>query len=97
MTYQISFDRRIDAERCCPKFGKILKALLFALLEPTDWLMALENEGDYTSRLAILEELKTMPFEAVWDHYCLEHKVPVGIDWLDELKEYEKEVQRKRR
>jgi len=75
----------------------ILKALLFALLEPTDWLMALENEGDYTSRLAILEELKTMPFEAVWDHYCLEHKVPVGIDWLDELKEYEKEVQRKRR
>jgi L-rhamnose isomerase len=75
----------------------ILKALLFALLEPTDWLMALENEGDYTSRLAILEELKTMPFEAVWDHYCLEHKVPVGIDWLDELKDYEKGVQRKRR
>ena len=74
----------------------ILKALLYALLEPTDKLMALENKGDYTARLALLEELKTMPFEAVWDHYCLEHKVPVGIDWLEELKVYEKRVQRKR-
>jgi L-rhamnose isomerase len=73
------------------------KALLFALLEPTDLLMALENKGDYTASLARLEELKTMPFEAVWDHYCLEHKVPVGIDWLDELKAYEKAVQSKRR
>lgn len=74
----------------------ILKALLCALLEPREELMAIENKGDYTARLAILEELKTMPFGAVWDHYCLTHDVPVGIDWLDELKGYEKEVQRKR-
>ena len=73
------------------------KALLFALLEPTDLLMSLENKGDYTARLAMLEELKTMPFEAVWDHYCLEHKVPVGIDWLDELGAYERSVQHKRK
>lgn len=75
----------------------IQKALLLALLEPTDLLMSFENKGDYTSRLAMLEELKTMPFEAVWDHYCLEHKVPVGLDWLDEMKAYEKAVQGKRR
>jgi L-rhamnose isomerase len=75
----------------------IQKALLFALLEPTDLLMSVENKGDYTSRLAMLEELKAMPFEAVWDHYCLEHNVPVGIDWLDDLKAYEKTVQGKRR
>jgi L-rhamnose isomerase len=75
----------------------ILKALLLALLEPTDWLMRLENEGDYTARLALLEELKTMPFEAVWDHYCLKNGVPVGMDWHDELKTYEKDVQLKRK
>jgi len=75
----------------------ILKALLLAILEPTDWLMRLENEGDYTARLALLEELKTMPFEAVWDHYCLKKGVPVGFDWYDELKVYEKNVQLKRK
>jgi L-rhamnose isomerase len=75
----------------------ILKALLFALLEPTDELRSLENRGDYTARLAVLEELKTMPFEAIWDHYCLMHRVPVGIDWLDEMKVYEKKVLRKRK
>jgi L-rhamnose isomerase len=75
----------------------ILKALLFALLEPTEELMSLENRGDYTARLAVLEELKTMPFEAVWDHYCLTHGSPVGIDWLEKLKGYEKEVLRMRK
>ena len=75
----------------------ILKALLCALLEPTDELRSLENSGDYTARLAVLEELKTMPFGAVWDHYCLTHNVPVGIDWLDGLKGYEKEVLRMRK
>src|ERR1700678_2363797 len=48
----------------------MLKALLLALLEPIDTLRKLENAGDFTSRLALLEESKTMPFGAVWDAYC---------------------------
>jgi L-rhamnose isomerase len=70
----------------------LLKALLIALLEPTPMLRQLEAEGDYTRRLAILEELKTMPFAAVWDYYCLEQDVPMGVDWLDEVKTYERAV-----
>ena len=48
----------------------MLKALLKALLEPIDRLRAAEQAGDYTARLALLEEAKTLPFGAVWDHYC---------------------------
>ena len=48
----------------------MLKALLLALLEPTETLRRLEAEGDYTARLALLEEFKSLPFGAVWDHYC---------------------------
>jgi L-rhamnose isomerase len=70
----------------------LLKALLAALLEPTDALRRLELAGDFTSRLAMLEELKTVPLGAVWDHYCLTKCVPVGRRWLDEVKRYEREV-----
>jgi len=73
-----------------------LKALLIALLEPTDRLRAFETSGDYTSRLALLEELKTLPFGAVWDYYCLRQDVPVGPAWLDEVKTYEHDVLSKR-
>ena len=52
--------------------------------------------GDYTSRLALMEELKTLPYAAVWDYYCQTKNVPVGIAWLDEVKKYEKEVLSKR-
>jgi L-rhamnose isomerase len=72
------------------------KALLYAMLEPTELLKEQEISLDYTSRLAWLEELKTMPFEAVWDKYCEECGVPCGISWLNEVKEYEKEVLSKR-
>jgi L-rhamnose isomerase len=74
----------------------MIKALLVALLEPTDLLRKFEREGDYTSRLALLEELKTLPFGAVWDHYCQANDVPVGTAWLDELKQYERDVSIKR-
>ncbi len=67
----------------------MLKALLIALLEPTDTLRQAESSGDYTSRLAMLEELKTMPFGAVWDYYCLKSDVPVGDAWLKDVKDYE--------
>jgi L-rhamnose isomerase len=70
----------------------VLKALLIALLEPIAKLRALENDGDYTSRLALLEELKTLPFGAVWDYYCLNSGVPVGAAWLDEVKRHEHDV-----
>ena len=70
----------------------MLKALLFALLEPREMLRDFEIGGDFTSRLAFLEELKTLPFGPVWDYYCLQQDVPVGTDWLGEVKEYEKRV-----
>lgn len=74
----------------------MIKALLLALLEPIDQLRAFEQEGDFTSRLAILEELKTLPFGAVWDYYCMSQDVPVGQAWLDVVKQYEKEELSKR-
>jgi L-rhamnose isomerase len=73
-----------------------LKALLVALLEPTSRLRALELEGNYTARLALLEELKTMPFGAVWDHACERAGVPVGEAWLAQVNRYEREVLSKR-
>jgi L-rhamnose isomerase len=74
----------------------MIKALLAALLEPTKKLREAENAGDYTSRLAMLEEIKTLPLGAVWDHYCETQNVPVGMAWMDEVKKYEKDVLAKR-
>ena len=65
------------------------KALLLALLEPSAKLREAENAGDYTTRLALIEELKTLPFGAVWDEYCRRENVPVGAAWLDAVKNYE--------
>jgi len=75
----------------------MLKALLAALLEPIDRLRRLEAEGDLTSRLALLEEQKTLPLGAVWDHYCLTEGAPVGPAWLDQVKAYERAVLLKRK
>jgi len=70
----------------------MLKALLIALLEPTKKLWQMENSGDYTSRLAMLEEIKTLPFGAVWEDYCQRQDVPAGRDWLKDVKDYEARV-----
>ncbi len=75
----------------------MIKALLLALLEPIDLLCKAENEGDYTSRLALLEETKTLPFGAVWDAYCESQNAPVGSAWLAELKKYEQDSLSKRK
>jgi len=72
------------------------KALLLALLEPTDQLKKIELEGDLTGRLALLEEYKAYPFGAVWEYFCAGEDVPVGTDWLTEVKAYEKDVLSKR-
>ena len=72
------------------------KALLGALLEPTAELVEAEQKFDFTTRLAELEELKTLPMGAVWDYFCEINNVPVGMAWLDEVKKYEQEVLLKR-
>ena len=74
----------------------MLKALLIAMLEPTATLRDLEAGGDFTGRLAMMEELKTMPFGAVWDQCCERAGVPVGAAWLEEVRRYEREVLAKR-
>ncbi len=67
-----------------------LRALLNALLEPLDLLNQTESSGDYSYRLALLEELKVLPAGAVWDYYCLQQGVPVGVSFMDRIKDYEK-------
>ncbi|MDT8300768.1 MAG: L-rhamnose isomerase [Sedimentisphaerales bacterium] len=74
----------------------MIKALLIALLEPVQMLREMELADNYTERLAMLEELKTMPFGAVWDYYCTKMEVPPGPDWLKEVKDYEAKVTNKR-
>ena len=74
----------------------MIKALLAAMLEPLAEMRKWEIEGDYTRRLAMLEELKTLPFGAVWDYYCEKQNVPVGTAWIDEVRKYEADVTLKR-
>jgi L-rhamnose isomerase len=74
----------------------LLKALLRALLEPSRTWRQWENQADYTSRLAGMEEAKSLPFGAVWDYYCLSRDVPVGLDWLKETKRYEQTILQQR-
>jgi L-rhamnose isomerase len=69
-----------------------LRSLLMALLEPSALLRDLEVQGDYSARLALLEELKGLPFGAVWDYYCLRQGVPVGLQLIDAFRAYEREV-----
>jgi L-rhamnose isomerase len=74
----------------------MLKALLAALIEPTAKLLEIEQSGDFTARLAMQEEIKTLPLGAVWDHYCQSRGVPVAMDWVAEVKGYETNVLAKR-
>jgi L-rhamnose isomerase len=69
-----------------------LKALLLALLEPTAELRGMEAGGDFTGRLALLEEAKSLPWGLVWDEHCRRQNVPVGAAWLDTLRSYERTV-----
>ena len=75
----------------------MLKALLLALLEPTDTLRELEADGNFTDRLALLEEAKTFPFGAVWDYYCLQQNVPAGPTWLEQVHAHEQKTLAQRR
>ena len=75
----------------------VIRALCFAMIEPHARYQQLERAGDYTSRLALMEEAKTLPFGAVWDYYCLQEGVPVGEAWLAEVKRHEEKVLCQRR
>ncbi|MBQ3706415.1 MAG: L-rhamnose isomerase [Clostridia bacterium] len=68
------------------------KAILWANLEPVKMLQKFELDGDFTSRLAYLEELKTLPFGLVWNAYCEMQGVPAGDSWIPMMKQYEKDV-----
>jgi L-rhamnose isomerase len=73
------------------------KAILVALLEPIAKLRQCEEAGDYTQRLARMEESKTLPMGAVWDRFCETGGVPPGSAWLENVAAYEHEHQLKRR
>jgi L-rhamnose isomerase len=72
------------------------KALLLALLEPLTALREAEQAGDYTRRLALLEESKAQPWGAIWDEFCSRSNVPAGAAWIDDVGKYEKDVLAKR-
>lgn len=74
----------------------MIKALLYALLMPNDHLKKLQDEGNFTERLALIEEFKSYPFGAIWDYYCEQMGVPVQESWLEDVKKYEEEVLAKR-
>ncbi len=72
------------------------KALLMAMVEPATQLRAAEDSGDNSSRLALLEEAKTLPFAPIWNEYCERNNVPTGAEWIKQVKCYEQEVLSKR-
>lgn len=72
------------------------KAMLYALLEPTQILKEAQDKGDFTTLLVINEELKTYPFQDIWDYYCEMNHVPVRETWYEMVKDYEKNVLVKR-
>jgi L-rhamnose isomerase len=71
-------------------------AFMCALLEPFEKLVKFEEEGRNFERLAYLELLKTKPFGAVYDYYCMKNNVPAGEDYIEDIMKYEKEVLIKR-
>jgi len=68
------------------------KALLLALLEPSGALAEAESRFDFTTRLALMEEQKSMPWAAVWDFYCASKGIPHGSEWLGSVRRYESET-----
>jgi L-rhamnose isomerase len=72
------------------------KAILYGLLDPSERLRDLEAAGRGAQKLALMEEMKTMPFGAVWDKLCLDAGAPVGCAWIREVETYEREVLSKR-
>ena len=72
------------------------KCLLQALLEPVDTLREYEAVGMGFERLALLEECKSLPWNAVWDMFCLKNGVPVGVEFISVVEDYERQELSKR-
>ena len=72
------------------------KCVLQALLEPLDTLRKYEANDQLFERLALLEEGKSLPWNAVWDMFCLKNGVPVGEEFIAEIQKYEADVTSKR-
>ncbi|MBQ4152873.1 MAG: L-rhamnose isomerase, partial [Oscillospiraceae bacterium] len=72
------------------------KAMLAALLQPVELMKKLEAEGDVTGRLAYTQEFKAAPFGLVWDYYCAKKNAGIGLEWLEDVRKYEKDVLLKR-
>ncbi len=72
------------------------KALLNALLLPNEELASYQDSANFTKMLAVSEEYTTFPFGDVWDEFCRRQNVPVGLDWLAVVDQYEKDVLSKR-
>jgi len=72
------------------------KAFLQGLLEPIVKLREYEANGQYFERLALLEEAKAMPWNAVWDYFCLKNNIAIGEDYIAEIQQYERDVTSKR-
>ncbi|MBQ3054433.1 MAG: L-rhamnose isomerase [Clostridia bacterium] len=72
------------------------KAILAALLQPVDAMKKLEADGDVSGRLAVSQEFKAAPFSLVWDYYCQQKDAGVGLEWLEDVRTYEKDIQSKR-
>jgi L-rhamnose isomerase len=70
----------------------VLKGLLIALLEPQEKARELDPASRALQRLSFLEELKTVPFGAIWDYHCIRNGVPPADEWLREVEAYERRV-----
>lgn len=70
----------------------VLKSLLTALLESANMIKAAEDNEDYISRLALMEEQKLYPIGVVWDYYCLKNNIPTDSEWLKIIHDYENDV-----
>ena len=72
------------------------KALLNALLTPNEMLKELQENNELTKLLVLQEEIKTLPFGDIWEHYCETEGVPADENWYKEVEKYETEVLAKR-
>lgn len=68
----------------------VQKALLFALLQPSDKMKELQNESNFTELMVISEEIKTAPLGDVWEEYL--RRENIESDYLSKVSEYEKTV-----
>lgn len=94
MDYFDASINRVSAWTCGMR--DFLKALLYALLQPTDELTRLQDDCDFTSLMELNERLKMMPYGDVWNYYCQKSGVPTEEDWFGECKNYERDVLSKR-